>query len=115
MNFNDDQISIILKTFTIWLSMNDEIIEELIIYWKSIMPQKVIQNNEELLLRDLAIITLRLLALLGTEAICERCFSQLKLIHSHLRTKLKTDILDSILRIKTNLIGSKEIEDIQLY
>lgn len=79
------------------------------------MPQKVIQNNEELLLRDLAIITLRLLALLGTEAICERCFSQLKLIHSHLRTKLKTDILDSILRIKTNLIGSKEIEDIQLY
>lgn len=63
----------------------------------------------------MAIIALRLLVLPGTEAICERCFSQLKLIHSHLRTKLKSDILDSILRIKTNLIWSKEIEDIQLY
>ncbi|KAK8837477.1 hypothetical protein M9Y10_036474 [Tritrichomonas musculus] len=42
LNFNDDQISIILKTFTIWLSMNDEITDEPITYWKSIMPQKVI-------------------------------------------------------------------------
>ena len=38
----------------------------------------------------------------------------MKMIHSHLRSKLKPDILDSILRIKLNLIWSKEKKSINL-
>lgn len=63
-------------------------------------------------MKDLCSIALRILILPATEAICERCFSQLKVIHNHLRNSLKKDILDCLLRIKLNLLWSNNIDEI---
>ena len=69
--------------------------------------------NEELIsLLDLCNIAIRVLVIPGSEAICERCFSQLKLIHNHLRSSLKSNILDCILRIKLNLIWEHDLTEI---
>lgn len=62
-------------------------------------------------MKDLCSIALRMLILPATKAICERCFSQLKLINNHLRNSLKKDILDSLLRIKLNLLRSNNIDE----
>lgn len=63
-------------------------------------------------MKDLCSIALRILILPATEAICERCFSQLKVIHNHLRNSLKNDILDCLLRNKLNLLWSNNIDEI---
>lgn len=63
-------------------------------------------------MKDLCSIALRILILPATEAICERGFSQLKVIHNHLRNSLKNDILDCLLRIKLNLLWSNNIDEI---
>ena len=62
-------------------------------------------------MKDLCSIALRILILPATEAIGERCFSQLKVIHNHLRNSLKNDILDCLLRIKLNLLWSNNIDE----
>ena len=62
----------------------------------------------------ISLIAIHILVIPGTEAICERCFSQLKLIHSHFRSTLKSDILDSLLQIKLTLLWSKETNPLDL-
>lgn len=59
---------------------------------------------------NLSKIALRILTLPSTEAICERVFSQLKLIHNHLRIVLKSEVLDALLNIKLKLPCEKEYE-----
>lgn len=57
---------------------------------------------------ELASLAIRILVIPFSEAIAERCFLQLKLIHSHLRSQLGSELLDAILRIKLNLIWGKK-------
>lgn len=101
-----------VKAFLSWLKLKDAFLEEPISYWKTNITAFISFNNEQIKLQDLCTIAVRVLVLPGSEAICERCFSQLKLIHNHLRTTLKSDILDCLLRIKLNLIWEHELTEI---
>lgn len=101
-----------VKAFLSWLKLNDSYIEEPISYWKTNLTASITYNEELISLLDLCNIAIRVLVIPGSEAICERCFSQLKLIHNHLRSSLKSDILDCILRIKLNLIWEHDLTEI---
>ena len=63
--------------------------------------------DEVISIQELVSFTISLLVIPGSEAICMRCFSQLKLIQN--QSRLKDDILDSMLRLKLNHMRSKEI------
>lgn len=86
-------------------------VDEPISYWNGNYTTTILFNNEQIQMKELCSIALRILILPTTEAICERCFSQLKLIHNHLRNSLKNDILDCLLRIKLNLLWSNNIDE----
>lgn len=75
------------------------------------MTTTITFNNEAIKMKELCSIAIRILVLPGSEAICERCFSQLKLIHNHLRSSLKSDILDCYLRIKLNFLWENEMTE----
>ena len=97
-----------VNVFFNWVFANDRYLVDPISYWKTKITDKIFTSTGTLAMKELSQIALRILSLPASEAICERCFSQLKLTHSHLRTNLKTDLLDALLRIKLNLIWSQE-------
>lgn len=80
-------------SFLGWIELNDNYIEDPFSYWQTNFTKKVSYNDKIFSLKYFASIAIRILVLPASEAICERCFSQMKMIHSHLRSKLKTDIL----------------------
>lgn len=109
LHLNSDNVS---KAFLGWLKLHDTYVDEPISNWNNNITSTVIFNNEQIHMKDLCSIALRILILPATEAICERCFSQLKVIHNHLRNSLKNDILDCLLRNKLNLLWSNNIDEI---
>ncbi|KAK8871115.1 hypothetical protein M9Y10_009028 [Tritrichomonas musculus] len=104
----------VVQSFFIWLSSNDLYYQEPIDYWKTNLTSQFEVNNSIISYKDLSLIAIHILVIPGTEAICERCFSQLKLIHSHFRSTLKSDILDSLLQIKLTLLWSNETNPLDL-
>lgn len=108
LNLNSDMVE---SSFNLWVTFTDRYNENPIDYWKSnIITVARDDDGKMIIFQDLANIAIRILTLPGTEAICERIFSQLKLIHNHLRNSLKNDILDSILTIKLKLIWEKNMK-----
>lgn len=97
------------KSFLAWIKMIDTYVIDPIDYWKNNITSFVTYDGTRIKLQDLCSIALRILVLPGSEAICERCFSQLKLIHNYLRNTMRLDILDSLLRIKLNQIWSQDL------
>ena len=108
MQFDSENVK---KAFLSWLNVHDSFIDDPLNYWKTNMTATITFNNEAIKMKELCSIAIRILVLPGSEAICERCFSQLKLIHSHLRSSLKSDILDCLLRIKLNLLWENEMTE----
>ena len=96
------------NAFLAWLDSDETYIGSPIEYWKSNFTNTFIYNNQPISLLEFASLAIRILVIPASEAIAERCFSQLKLIHSHLRSQLGSELLDAILRIKLNLIWEKK-------
>ena len=102
----------VIKSFIAWLRSNDSFINDPISYWKTNLTAAITFNNESIKLEESCSIELHILVLPGSEAICERCFSQLTLIHNHLRNSLKSDLLDCMLQIMLNLIWAQNMTEI---
>jgi hypothetical protein len=66
---------------------------------------EVIRDDYPPLLRDVALV---LLSLPPTQVSVERIFSMLKLLKSDLRTRLKEDILSTIIFLRANKIALKK-------
>ena len=64
--------------------MHDAYVDEPYSYWKSNIKSTILFDNEQIQMKELCSIALRILILPATEAIWQRCFSQLKLIHNTL-------------------------------
>lgn len=88
------------------------IYQETIDYWKINLTSQLEVNSSIISYKDLSLNHILVIAV--TEAICDPCFSQLKLIHSHFRSTLKSDTLDSLLKIKLTLLWSKETNPLDL-
>lgn len=108
MQFDSENVK---KAFPSWLNVHDSFIDDPLNYWKTNMTATITFNNEAIKMKELCSIAIRILVLPSSEAICERCFSQFKHIHNHLRISLKSDILDCYLRIKLNLLWKNEMTE----
>lgn len=83
---------------------NWKIVLNSISYWKTNITASITYNEELINLQGLCSIAIRVLVLPDSEALCERCFSQLKLIHNYFRITFQSDIIVCFLKIELNLI-----------
>ena len=96
-----------VTAFTNWVTYTDNFYQDPIQYWTTMMTCCGKEGRITFFFEDLSKIAIHIMPIPGIEAICERVFSQLKLIHNSLSSKLKNDILDALLTIKIKLIWEK--------